>query len=436
MVAEPTRLERRTHRVSDIAFGGGTSLRDGLLAVDREALCALVMADDCVTACNVELAHPGENARIVHICDTVEPHWRTNGPTFPGWGTEIHTVGHGVTHRLEGVGVTACCELPWRKTGGIQIPRENIAELRGPLAELSPLGSVHSVILELVLRDELPDEECDRAVHRAELRVAEYLARTAAADHTPDDVEAFELREVNPSLPRVVYIAQITSQGPFAGTFYYGGYLDRLLPTIVHPNEFLDGALVDGNVAGPNIRIPTIVQQNNPLITGLYREHGTSLCFAGVILLRGHYYGLDDKHRVAQQASKLARWLNADGAILSWENAGNGLMETMLTLQACDQAGIKTVLLTFEHGGALGDDAPLQFYVPQALAMVSSGSMDEPVVLPEVERVVGGGDTIRLNPQMGGERVPARGPIALDWRLELYASAGQAGQTRYAREDY
>jgi sarcosine reductase len=436
MRAAPMRLERRVHRVNDITFGPRTLLANGRLQVDRQALVDLVLRDDRLAACNVELASPGDNARVVHICDTVEPHWRASGPTFPGWDSEIQTVGHGVTHRLAGVGVSACCELPWRKTGGIQIPRENIAELSGPLAELSPLGSVHNVILELVLRNELPDEECDRAVHQAELTVAEALARTVAADRSPEDEEVFELSEVDPRLPRVVYIAQITSQGPFAGTFYYGGYLDRLLPTIVHPNEFLDGALIDGNVAGPNIRIPTIVQQNNPLVTELYREHGTSLCLAGVILQRGHYYGLEDKHRVAQQASKLARWLNADGAILSWENAGNGLMETMLTLQACELAGIKTVLLTFEHGGALGDDAPLQFYVPQAVAMVSTGSMDEPVVLPEVERVVGGGETIRLNPQMGGERVPARGPIALDWRLELYASAGQAGQTRYAREDY
>ena len=436
MAVASMRLERRVHRADNIVFGPSMLLEHGRLHINREAVRDLVLADDRVAACNMELASPGDNARVVHICDTVEPHWRANGPTFPGWDSEIQTVGHGVSHRLHGVGVTACCELPWRKTGGIQIPRENIAELRGPLAELSPLGSVHNVILELVLRAELPDEECDRAVHQAELRVAEFLAHTVAAARAADDLEVFELNDVDPSLPRVVYIAQITSQGPFAGTFYYGGYLDRLMPTIVHPNEFLDGALVDGNVAGPNIRIPTIVQQNNPLITGLYREHGTSLCFAGVILLRGHYYGLEDKHRVAQQASKLARWLNADGAILSWENAGNGLMETMLTLQACDLAGIKTVLLTFEHGGALGDDAPLQFYVPQAVAMVSSGSMDEPVVLPEVELVFGGGNTIRLNPQMGGERVPARGPIALDWRLEMYASAGQAGQTRYAREDY
>jgi glycine reductase complex component B subunit alpha and beta len=430
------RLERHVHDVTHVAFGARTELSSGQLTLDRERLAQIVLADDRLASCDIQLAAPGESARVVHICDTVEPHWRTHGPTFPGWGSEIRSVGDGETHRLAGVGVTACCELPWRKTGGIQIPRENIAELRGPFAELSPLGSVQNVILELSLRDGLPDEECDRAVHQAEILVAEDLARAVAADHTADRVEAFELTPVDPSLPRVVYMAQITSQGPFAGTFYYGGYLDRLMPTIVHPNEFLDGALVDGNVAGPNIRIPTIVHQNNPVITELYREHGRSLCFAGVVLSRGHYYGMDDKHRVAQQASKLARWLDARGAIFTWENAGNGLMETMYTLQACERVGIKSVLITFEHGGARGDDSPLQFYVPEAVAMVSSGSMDEPLWLPEVERVVGGGDTIRLNPQMGGERVAARGPLTLDWRLEMYASAGQAGQTRYAREDY
>jgi len=429
------RLERHVHRVSDVGFGPRTFLTGGRLELNRDALTDLVLSDDRVAACSVEVAKAGENARVVHICDTVEPQWRARGATFAGWAGDAETVGQGVSHRLAGVGVTACCELPWRKTGGIQIPRENIAELQGPLAELSPLGSLCSVVLELQLRDDLADEECDRAVHLASLRVAEALAHDVAADRPADSVEVFELTDVDPRLPRVAYVAQITSQGPFAGTFYYGGYLDRLLPTIIHPNEFLDGAVVDGNIAGPNIRIPTIVHQNNPVILDLYAEHGISLCFAGVVLLRGHYYGLEDKHRVAQQASKLVRWLKADGAIFTWENAGNGLMETMFTLQACERLGIKTVLITFEHGGAAGDDAPLQFYVPEAVAMVSTGSMDEPLELPEVARVLGG-DTIRLNPQVGGERVAARGPIALDWRLEMYATAGQAGQTRYAREDY
>jgi glycine reductase len=428
------RLERRSFAVTSATFGKRTRLDGTRLEVDRAELADLVRTDDRVTRCDVELVAPGEDARIVHICDTVEPQWRVGGGTFPGWVSSIRTVGDGVTHRLRGTGVTVCAELPWRRTGGIQTPRESIAEMRGPLAELNPLSRLQNVILVLTLRDDLPDEECDRAVHVAEMRAAEHLARTATEGAEPSSTEVRELGEVDPSLPRVAYIYQITSQGPYAGTFYYGGYLDRLMPTIVHPNEILDGALVDGNTAGPWIRTPTIVHQNNPIIEGLYRDHGKDLAFAGVVLMRGHYYGMDDKFRVAQQATKLARWLRANGAILTWENAGNGIMECLYTLQECERAGIRTVFVTFEHGGAAGDDTPLQFYVPEADAIVSTGSMDEPVTLPEVGRAVGS-DTIRLNPQVGGERHPAKGPIKLDWRLELYGGAAHVGETRYGRVD-
>jgi glycine reductase len=434
MAPNGPRLERRSFIVDDVQFGRSTVLADRRLELDRDALAAVVLNDDRVARCTVQLVSPGEDARIVHICDTAEPQWRVDAGTFPGWTGPICTAGDGVTNRLAGVGVTVCCELPWRKTGGIQTPRETIAEMRGPLAPLNPLSRLHNVVLEIALRDDLPDEECDRAVHLAELRAAEHLAREATREREPTSVDVFEMRDADQALPRVAYVYQITSQGPYAGTFLYGGYLDRLMPTIVHPNEILDGALVDGNIAGPWIRTPTIVHQNNPIITGLYRDHGRDLRFAGVVLLRGHYYGMDDKHRVAQEASKLVRWLGADGAIFTWENAGNGIMECLYTLQECERMGVKTVLLTWEHGGAQGDDTPLQFYVPEADAIVSTGSMDEPVVLPAVARVVGG-ETVRLNPQTGGERVPAKGPIDLSWRLELYGGAGHVGETRYGRVD-
>ncbi|HEY7624211.1 MAG TPA: glycine/sarcosine/betaine reductase component B subunit [Candidatus Limnocylindria bacterium] len=434
MTPKGPRLERRSFDVRDIGFGRGFRYEDGRLQVDRDALASAVLLDDRVARCEVQLVSPGEDARIVHICDTAEPQWRVDGQTFGGWLSPIRTAGDGVTHRLAGAGVTVACELPWRKTGGIQTPRESIAEMRGPLAALNPLSRLRNVVLEIELREGLPDEECDRATHVAEFRAAELLAREATRDREPTSVELFELGEADPSLPRVAYVYQITSQGPYAGTFLYGGYLDRLMPTIVHPNEILDGALVDGNVAGPWIRTPTIVHQNNPIITGLYRDHGRDLRFAGVVLLRGHYYGMDDKYRVAQETSKLVRWLGADGAIFTWENAGNGIMECLYALQECERLGVKSVFLTWEHGGAHGDDTPLQFYVPEADAIVSTGSMDEPVVLPEVARVVGG-DTVRLNPQTGGERRPAKGPIELSWRLELYGGAGHVGETRYGRVD-
>src|SRR5262249_1364752 len=125
----PMRLERHVHHVRDIGFAQHTALLDnGVLQLDRDSLTDLVLLDDRIATCNVELATPGENARVVHICDTVEPQWRAQGTTFPGWAADAQTVGDGVTHRLAGVGVSVCCELPWRKTGGIQIPRENIAE--------------------------------------------------------------------------------------------------------------------------------------------------------------------------------------------------------------------------------------------------------------------------------------------------------------------
>src|SRR5690242_15136685 len=97
------RLERRVHHVSGVEFGARTRLHAGRLALEREQVRDMVLADDRIQRCNVELVAPGENARVVHICDTVEPQWRASGPTFPGWQTDAQTVGDGITHRLAGV---------------------------------------------------------------------------------------------------------------------------------------------------------------------------------------------------------------------------------------------------------------------------------------------------------------------------------------------
>ena len=107
------RLERRSFTVDQIAFGRATRLDGRRLEVDRAAIADLVLQDHRITRCGVELVSPGENARIIHICDTVEPQWRVGGGTFPGWISPIQTVGDGAMHRLAGVGVTGCCELPW-----------------------------------------------------------------------------------------------------------------------------------------------------------------------------------------------------------------------------------------------------------------------------------------------------------------------------------
>ena len=60
-------------------------------------------------------------------------------------------------------------------------------------------------------------------------------------------METYELQPVDAALPRVVYIDQLHQQGLMAQTFLYGKHVQGIEPTLLHPNEMLDGALVNGN---------------------------------------------------------------------------------------------------------------------------------------------------------------------------------------------
>ncbi len=66
-------------------------------------------------------------------------------------------------------------------------------------------------------------------------------------------------------------------------------------------------------------------------------------------------------------------------------------MDLMLTIQACEKKGIKTVFMTPEWGGKDGTDLPLVFYVPEANAMVSTGSFERDITLPTPAKVLGAG---------------------------------------------
>ena len=63
-------------------------------------------------------------------------------------------------------------------------------------------------------------------------------------------------------------------------TFMYGKNLGDSLPTLIHPNEMLDGAVVGANYKTQQ-KAPTYLHSNKPLIYELYRRHGVDLNFAG-----------------------------------------------------------------------------------------------------------------------------------------------------------
>ena len=80
----------------------------------------------------------------------------------------------------------------------------------------------------------------------------------------------------------------------------------------------------------------------------LYREHGRRLRFAGVVLMRGYEQTAEDKQRAATAAAEAAVGLGADGAVVTTDAGGNSHTDTMLTVRACEQAGVRTTTIVAE----------------------------------------------------------------------------------------
>ncbi len=422
------RLEMGTFEVKEVIFGAKTELVDQRLSLKKDEITSLIMADSTFRGADVEIVHPGENARIIHLLDTIEPRIKVEGSggAFPGFLSPMDTVGEGRTHRLGGVALMESTEVPWRQKGGLLIVREGIVDMIGPGAVYSPFSQTINIVLMFDLQPECSDDEYDQAIRLAGLKVANLLAQTTVGQ-TATEFRTYDIETHDSSLPTVVYVHQIQSQGTYSRTFFYGKHLDDLTPTVIHPNEMLDGALVSGNSVGQSMKTPTYLHCNNPVVQELYDGHGRDWNFAGVILSRGHFYGIHEKQRSANQVAKLARMLNADGAIVTWEGGGNSIIEAMLTVQALERVNIKSTVIAYELGGADGTATPILLHsVPEADAIVSCGTYERPIELPPVERVVGG-QNIRRDPYTGGTYVPANGRLKLDMSLEMYCGVNQMG---------
>ncbi|MBI4322031.1 MAG: hypothetical protein HY675_26360 [Chloroflexi bacterium] len=415
------RLEVATFEVKQVEFSHRTALSNGILTIDRGELKALIQNDDAIESTEIELARPGESTRIVRVLDAIEPLLKVKGSSccFPGLLGPARTCGDGRTNRLKGLAVLESSEFP-QPAGGLLSFSEGFIDMSGPAAARCACSDTFNVILLLKPREGTTNEQWDRTVRMAGMKTSAYLASTTR-DQEPDREQAFELGSVDSSLPRVVYIDQVQEQGLLVHTLVYGGHVDNLLPTLLHPNEMLDGAVVSGNYKG-GMRVATCIHTNNPIVKALYRRHGCEINFLGVVLSRGHHDDHRSKERSAQYAAKVARLLGAEGAIVSIEGTGNAMIDYMLTVKACEEAGIRTVALLHERGGPDGTDTPLIDFAPEADAMVTSGSIDRPVAMPRVDRVIGGTEARCTT----GQIVDARGPFeALP--IDLYCGFWQMG---------
>lgn len=435
------KLTRQYFNIKDILWGDKTTLYEGILTICKRELKEQVKTLlKAVEDIDFEIVKPEENTRIIHLLDTLQPMCKIEGKgsQYSGFFGSPVTVGEGVTNVLKGITVMESAALPWEEasaSSGLLYPRDAIMDMAGPIAGFTPFSETLNLVILYKLAKNKSSIEYDNDIRLIGIKIATYLA-AITKDMIPDETIIYDIDEVDQKLPNVVLVWQCQNQGPYANTYLYGESIDNLVPTLLHPNELLDGCVVSGNYVWPAFKVPTYLHVNHPIVMELYKNHGKTLNFKGVIFCRSHNPTNWHKERCANFNVKLAKYLNANGLIMAWEGGGNAAVDGMLTIQCAEKNNIKASSITFEFGGIDGTDGILLVDdVPEADAIISGGSIEKHYKLSEVEKVVGG-EVLRLNKESGGYFPPAEKPIEFENTTHLYLSGNQSGHGKLFAEAY
>ena len=379
------------HAITSIRFGARTGLDGAALVVDKDDLRRLVLDDAAIEAVDFETARPGESCRAGPIFDIVEPRAKAPGgsPDWPGILSAPQTAGSGTTHVLQGAAVTALRE---QSPGEARGATGYVLEMSGAPAEASKYATLNHLIVIPHTHANLPAHARHKAYRSAQLKVAVRLA-SASFGVEPARTEIFDtsIDGDRAGLPRVAYVGQIFSRQrtPEPGErIIYGADTDGMLPTLLHPNEWLDGGVAPSyhcSLGGAE----TYFYQNHPVITELYRRHRErELNFAGSVATIASANNFD-RERNCHFAAHMVKWaLNADAAILT--KFGGGVPHTDLseTARLLETMGVKTAVQVTDLARDHRVESALLFNFPEVDAIVCIGGNDTRWKLPQVERVI------------------------------------------------
>jgi len=388
------KLEIGRINIKDIQFGDGTFVQDGVLTVDREGLTAFLKEDERVAGVRLDIARPGEKVRIIPVKDVVEPRVKIEGTGagFPGVTAKPSQCGQGRTHVLYGAAVVT--------VGGIVGFQEGVIDMWGEGGRWTPFSKTCNVTVDLQVVDGLDTHTHEETIRLAGLRAAEFIG-LAGRGAEPDEVLTykmggiFEETEKYPNLPKVLYAEMMITQGLLHDTYIYGVNAQTILPALMHPHEELDGAVISGNCVAACDKITTYQHQNNSVILDLFAQHGKEINFMGVVMVPEHTT-LSGKLRASDYTLKLAQMLGADAVVVSEEGYGNPDSDLLMICKKCENAGIKTVLITDECAGRDGMSQGLADTASEAVAVVSTGNVSHVVTLAPAERVIGNPESIAV----------------------------------------
>lgn len=399
------RLEIGNFQVQNIEFGVKSSYKNGTLTINKEEALAVVMEDEHITEADIILTKPGDDVRIVPVKEAIEPRFRLNaGPTFPGITGKIERVGNGKTVALKNCSVLAVGKH-WGSFG------DGLIDMSGEGAKYSIFSKLNNICLVADTDEAFERHEVQKKNHAlrwAGHRLAEYVG-SIVKDMVPDSSELFELGPITKrdekvqGLPSVVFVMQPQSQieEPGFNDLVYGWDVNTMLPTYMHPNEILDGAMIGGSYMCCSSTWSTYDFQNCPTIKSLYREHGKTINFLGVIMSNINVT-LEQKERAAMFVQQIASNLGADAAIITEEGYGNSDADFIECIKLLEEAGIKTVGLTNECTGRDGLSQPLAALDVSADALVSCGNVSTLIELPPMGTVIGELESLMRDGLSGG----------------------------------
>lgn len=385
--------------IRDVRPDSRTHVKNHQLRVNLEELEQHLLKDSRVASVDVNIVHPGDRVRIVNLMDVVQPRCKIDpgDADFPGFVGRLQIAGQGRTRSLRGIAILVSNPCTKRKYSAF-------LDMSGVVAEISKYAKMNNVSISPTISEGTKERDFEDAVKIAGLKTAVYLAQ-AAAGHPVDETEVFELDPYrapqNPALPRVAYYYQLYSpqhdhQG-ISDPCFYGTDVRDLSPTVIHPNEILDGGVVGHHTIRS---LDTYTIQNHAVVKELYRRHGKELNFIGVVCGVAVMEPVR-KQREAMLASKLvARILGADGVILTKIHGGMPHIDLATVAEECEKLGVKTTLFVqpLVSHGTLSETA--LFSSEHLNAIIDVGATQERILVPlDADRFLGGTeDTQLFNP--------------------------------------
>ena len=381
------RLTLAIHPVHAITMGDATRLEGTTLKVDRDGLRRLILEDARLRGVDIEIASSGEECRVGVVSDIVEPRAKEagSGSDFPGVVGPMEVAGSGTTHVLRGAAVTVLDE-------GASLQGGKVLEMTGPAGERSPYSWFQHLVIVPHAVEGLERHSALNAQRLAGLKSAVYMAQ-AALEQAPAETEVLEsggpADTERQGLPRFAYIGQIHSRQRVAEVderIFYGDNTAGMVPTVLHPNEWLDGAIIAGY---QGMGTETYHYQNHPVISELYRWHNEGkINLVGSIATMAASDNLQ-RERNSMMAAQQAKWnFAADGVVLTKYGGGAPHADMSLTALNCERLGIRTVVQVSDMSRDRRAESALLFNYQEVDAIIYVGGTDTGWEVPASSKVI------------------------------------------------